>query len=379
MYTQTNQSARHEIILSTHTRQLSVIVKCYNEAAKLDLCLRALRAATASLDTEIILVDSMSTDSSLDIAMTYPIRIVQLADSADQRCGAVAQLGYQCSSGSFLLLIDGDMELLPDFLPAALALLDQDQTLAGVGGRLIELSDGMEFRERQLRREKSARPGNVELITGCGLYRAEAIRELGYFMDRNLHCFEEFELGLRLRAHGWRMQLLDLGCVRHHGHRDPPIHLLVRRWKTRFLYGYGELLRGTWQQSYFPQAARKAAIPLFVVGWWMVLIALALATLFDRKVGVTLVIVAILPLVALLVRKASVARAAHSFSVWQFSAASMIAGLCAAKIEPTLAIPARFIKSDVPVSQDTRELQKPEADHDAIWHRWLCSGAGMPP
>jgi hypothetical protein len=40
------------------------------------------------------------------------------------------------------------MEVLPDFLPAALAALAADPRLGAVGGRLIEMSDALEFQER---------------------------------------------------------------------------------------------------------------------------------------------------------------------------------------------------------------------------------------
>ncbi|MBV9654468.1 MAG: glycosyltransferase, partial [Acetobacteraceae bacterium] len=66
---------------------LSVIVKCLNEAENLGACLRTLLAETASLDAEIIVVDSQSTDGSVDIARHHPVRIVQIAKAEDRRCG----------------------------------------------------------------------------------------------------------------------------------------------------------------------------------------------------------------------------------------------------------------------------------------------------
>lgn len=324
---------------------LSVIVKCYNEEAKIDLCLRSVIAATTGIDTEIIIVDSMSTDRSLELAQAYPVSIVQLTDPADRRCGAVAQLGYQFARGSFVLVIDGDMELLPDFLPFALPLFNDDASLGAVGGRLIEMSDGMEFQERQLRRESSAVPGEVEQITGCGLYRSAAIAEVGYLTDRNLHCYEEFELGLRLCAAGWRMRLLEVSCVRHYGHRDPALRLLVRRWKTRFFHGHGELLREAWRRPYFLKAIRRCRIGLLVFGWWVALAALGLAAVSLPWARVAALALAAMPLLALGVRKRSISRAMHSFLVWQFSAASMIGGLLSARTEPTRAIAGIRIKN----------------------------------
>jgi len=332
----------------TATPILSILVKCYNESAKLDLCLRSLIAAAARYDAEIIVVDSLSTDNSVEIAESHPIRVVQLADFNDKRCGAVAELGYQCARGQFILLIDGDMELLPDFLPTALPLFDRDERLAGVGGRLIELSDGLEFRERQIRGGGGHRTGDVERITGCGLYRAKAINSIGYLMNRNLHCFEEFELGLRLRAGGWRMTMLATPCVRHHGHRDASLKLLVRRWRTRFLHGHGELLRDAWGKPYFVQATRPCRIPAMVIGWWIVLAALAVAAISVPWARFALPIVAILPWLVLWGRKRSVSRATHAFLTAQFSAASLIGGLLSPRIDPRRPIEVIVLKDSVP-------------------------------
>jgi glycosyltransferase involved in cell wall biosynthesis len=332
---------------------LSVIVKCYNEAAKIDLCLRSIIAEASPFTAEVILVDSLSTDRSVEVARAYPIRIVQLADPADRRCGAVAQLGYQLARGQFLLLIDGDMELLPGFLEAALTVLQQNERIAGVGGKLIETSTGMEFQERERRDKKGFRAGEVKRLGGCALYRRAAIDEVRYFMNRNLHCFEEFELGLRLRSHGWRMWMLDIGCVRHHGHSDSSLRLLVKRWRTRFFHGYGELLRNAWRRPYFLEATAPCRLAVAVIVWWATLVSLAIGAAFSPWAGFALPMVAILPWLALIARKRSISRAAYTFLVWQFAAASLIAGLLAQRVQPTEAIAAVTIKGEEAVALTT--------------------------
>src|SRR6266849_3801712 len=76
--------------------------------------------------------------SAIESARRYPIKIVQLNDIVERSCGAGAQLGFQYSSGRYLCLIDGDMQLHGDFLPAALQFLDGNSTVAGVGGFVID-------------------------------------------------------------------------------------------------------------------------------------------------------------------------------------------------------------------------------------------------
>jgi GT2 family glycosyltransferase len=314
---------------------LSVIVKCHNEEAKLGLCLDSLLAETAGLDAEIIVVDSLSEDGSLAVAAGYPVQVVQLDTLEDRRCGAAAHLGWQFARGRFLLLMDGDMELLPGFLGAALGRIQKDPLCAAVGGHLVEMSEGIEFRERQLRANPDRAAGAVSHITGCALYRQAAIQHVGHFMDHGLHCYEEFELGARLRAKGWRLLRLDMPCVRHHGHRDAPLALLRRRWQTKFLHGHGELLRAAWGKPYFAEAVKHCRMALIVISWWTTLVALALATLFVPWMGAVLLAALALPPLALLARKRSIRRAAYTLALWQLCASSLLAGLLAKRVRPT--------------------------------------------
>mgnify|MGYP002621509789 CR=1 FL=1 len=319
---------------------LSVIVKCHNEEAKLGLCLSSILVETAGTGAEIIVADAASEDRSLEIARAYPVRILRLADPGDRRCGATAHLGWQAARGDFILLVDGDMELLPGFLGAALRAMAADPRLAAVGGHLVEMSDGLEFQERQKRANPARAAGMVSHITGCALYRRQAVEDAGHFMDRNLHCYEEFELGIRLRAKGWRLLRLDMPCVRHHGHRDAPLALLRRRWRTRFLHGHGEILRAVWGKPYFLEATKPCRLPAAVVGWWAVLMPLAVATPFAAWAGPALLLVVALPPAALLARKRSLGRAAYAFALWQLCAASLLAGLVGRRVAPTTPLPA---------------------------------------
>lgn len=323
---------------------LSVLVKCHNEEAKIGLCLESVLRETEGLDAEVIVADSASEDGSAEAAARYPVRVVRLADAADRRCGAAAHLGWQFARGRFLLLLDGDMELLPGFLGAALGAMAEDPSRAGVGGHLVEMSDGVEFRERQVRADADRAAGAVRHITGCALYRRAAIEDAGHFMDRNLHCYEEFDLGARLRARGWSLLRLDMPCVRHHGHRDAPLALLRRRWRTKFLHGHGELLRAAWGEPYFLEAAKRCRLALLVVGWWLALAALAAAAVSLPWAGAAFAALAATPPAALLLRKRSFGRAAYAFALWQLCAASLVAGLFGKRTAPSTPLAAVVLK-----------------------------------
>ncbi len=319
---------------------ISVVVKCLNEEKNVERCIRALLDATAAYHVEIILADCLSSDRTVEVAKEFAIRIVQLADPATRRCGAAAQLGWQYARGHYLLLIDADMELCAGFLEAGIAALLEDPTLAGVGGLLQEMSLGTEFRERVLRANPDEQPGLVRRISGCALYRASVIGCDGYFMDRNLHSMEEFDIGLRLRGRGLRLRVLPVATVRHFGHADTALGLLARRWRSRGLDGYGEILRACWQRRTGPAAAlaclRACRFQLLTIAWWTALLGFAVgAVALSPWLGLALACLALTPFIALVLRKRDMGRAAYAWCVWQISAAALVRGLFATRVPPT--------------------------------------------
>lgn len=330
---------------------LSVLIKCFNEQERIANCIAsAISAAEAEgiPGFEIILADSISTDRSVALARSFPVRVVQLARASDRGCASAAQLAYQVARGRYLLLIDGDMELLPGFLSDALRAMEREPDLAAVGGRLVETSTAIEFEERQ-RREPP--PGERDVITGCGLYRASAIAGLGSFMNRNLHGFEEFELGVRLRVDGWRLRCIDTPCVRHHGHSVPALTLMRRYWRSGRYRSYGELLRASWRLPGRHKIPRICFVPLVVIGWWIVLLGLVPAAILgDRAAGAAMLVLALaLPLLAW-VRKPSIRRCLHALGDWHLAAAGMVAGLFAPAVPMGTPVPYKVLQ-DGPAMQ----------------------------
>ncbi len=255
--------------------RVSVVIKAFNEEDNICEAIESCLDAVAEVGGEVVLADSHSTDRTVELASKYPIRIVQLANADERCCGVGPQLGYQHSLGEYIYIIDGDMKMVRGFLGQALMFLAQHPEVAGVSGRLVELNnDSLEYRERGLRASAHLQPGEVDRLDGGGLYRRLAIEESGYFSDRNLHSYEEFDLGVRLRSLGWKLWRLPARAVTHYGHDAPPYRLLLRRWRTRYMYGPGELLRAAAGQPHMRlvmRGARELRIYFAVLAWWALL------------------------------------------------------------------------------------------------------------
>jgi glycosyltransferase involved in cell wall biosynthesis len=327
---------------------VSIIIKAFNEQDRIAATVESALRAVAVTGGEVILSDSLSTDATVAIASRYPISIVCMNQPRDRSCGAGAQLGYQYARGDYLYILDGDMEMQPDFLPAAIALMERDPTIAGVGGMVEErvmVSVDYQARQRDLRPDR--RPGNVSRLNMGGLYRRSAIREVGYLTNRNLHAFEEYELAVRLRARGYRLQRIDVPAIHHFGHAMTTLPLLFSRWRSRYLCGIGELLRASAGQ---PQASlvwrelvelRRYAV---VGAWWLVLALVWLAPLTLVVCSNLFALLLFLPLGLLCCRKGTVEAALFAFMHWNLSAAATVRGVLGPQCPPQELIDATIVK-----------------------------------
>jgi GT2 family glycosyltransferase len=327
---------------------VSIVIKALNEEANICAAIETSLEAVAEVGGEVVLADSHSTDRTVEFASRYPIRIVQLAHPDERCCGVGPQLGYQHSFGEYVYILDGDMKMLRGFLPQALLFLAQHPEVAGVAGRLVEQNnESLEYRERGLRAAAHLSPGEVDRLDGGGLYRRLAIDEAGYFSDRNLHSYEEFDLAVRLRSLGWKLWRLPVDSVSHYGHDAPPYRLLMRRWRSRYACGPGELLRaaaGERRMKLILRGARELRLYGAVLAWWALLASVPFWPASAALRAAAFAGLAVAPLALMLWRKRSFGRAAYSVVSWCVHAAGLVRGLLAPRRAPRTPIASRILQ-----------------------------------
>lgn len=254
--------------------RVSVVIKALNEERNIVHAIESALSAVSKVEEgEVILADSLSTDRTVELASRYPLRIVQLVNPLDRCCGVGAEIGYRMALGEYIYILDADMELNGDFLVAAVAMMEADSGLGGVGGLVEEMHvTNAEFRRRALDDDAHFRFGEVECLNMGGLYRKSAVEQIGYLTNRNLHSHEEYELALRLRANGWKLERINFRAIKHYGHTDTSYGLLWRRWCGRYAWGAGELLREAWDKPYLKEALNgipQYRLSVIVVVWWL--------------------------------------------------------------------------------------------------------------
>ena len=333
---------------------VSIVIKALNEEKGIAATIESALRAIESVGGEVILADSYSTDRTVDIARSYPIRIVQLAHPNERCCGVGPQLGYQFARGDFIYLMDGDMVLLDGFLEQALSFMRQHPDIAGVGGRVLEMNlSSPEYQKRQAQ-WASLNAGPSERLDGGGLYRRSAIEAAGYFSDRNLHSYEEFDLAARLRALGWGFWRLPVNATSHYGHETQPYRLLWRRWRSGYLWGIGELLRASAREPrqrllLALQEVREIRIYAAVLLWWLVLLTLIFwpaSALFRLSAALVLLLA---PLALMAWRKRSVAHGLYAVTAWCFNTAGMLRGLLQTPRFSQPLVDARLLQEASPI------------------------------
>lgn len=331
--------------------KVSVVIKALNEEANIARTIESALRAVAAVGGEVILADSLSTDRTVEIASRYPIRIVQLKHAGDRCCGVGAQLGYQYARGEYVYILDGDMEMYPEFLPQAMLLMTQHPKVAGVGGRVVERNlDSLEFQARVARAPANLQPGEVDRLDGGGLYRRTALEQLGYLTNRNLHGYEEFDLAVRLRVLGFKLRRIAVDAVDHYGHTTPAYALLMRRWRSRYICGVGEVLRGALGKPHIGLVLRelKELRLYFAVGvWWFALMLSFLLPLNWPEISMAFSALLLFPWAVMALKKRSVRQSTYSIVSWCFHAAGLLRGLVSSQRSPYEPVAASLIRDSI--------------------------------
>ncbi|EEX39733.1 glycosyltransferase family 2 protein [Vibrio furnissii] len=237
---------------------VSVIIKTYNEAKGIAKTINSIRENLHAYPHEIIVADSLSSDNTQHIALELGATVVTLVNGEERCCGVGHQLGYLHAQGEFLLLLDGDMQLAPGFIEKGIEFLHTHPDYAGVAGE-VEMDEAVsyEFKSRKQRLHLIYPLGDNDHLAGGGLYRKSAIDEIGYLTNRNLHAYEEAELGMRLIHAGFKLRRLDVPYFHHTSHVMSTFALLRHRWRSRYLCAPGELLKSSWGQPHFMHAVKE--------------------------------------------------------------------------------------------------------------------------
>ena len=208
---------------------ISFIVIGRNEGWRISNCLESIYKTIESnqlKDYELIYVDSNSTDDSIERAQKYTdVRVFKITGKYN---AAIARnIGAKESKGEVLFFIDGDMEILPDFLPNV---IKNDQFLYEfVSGTWIDYK--YDTFGRLISKDQYDSSKKVDKLSsttgGLFLIKRELWFEVGG-MKNKMRRSQDLDIALRLAKRGiFLLRKKELLAIHH----TVPYNDKKRMWK----------------------------------------------------------------------------------------------------------------------------------------------------
>jgi glycosyltransferase involved in cell wall biosynthesis len=214
---------------------LSVVVIARNEERNIGRCLESLVAETTGMEAEICLVDSASTDRTVEVARRFPVTVVCLSPSAPLSPAAGRYVGSQRATGDLVFFLDGDMAVCGGWLRKAVA-AHADLRIGGVAGRLFTVRPGEEL---HMDHEYPNPLGKVRTFGGAAVYKKKSLLECGTFHPY-LKGEEERELCYRLMRRGHELHRIAAPMAYHVTKEKTQAEIDE---KAAYFTGIGQILR----------------------------------------------------------------------------------------------------------------------------------------
>ncbi|MBZ0271944.1 glycosyltransferase [bacterium] len=186
----------------TKRPRVSVVIPTWNRRDEIAITLDRLARAIAPGD-EIIVVDNGSTDGTLGLLETHPLR-PRLVRHEKNDPSAARNAGIDAAHAPFILMLDSDSHPEPGAIDEAARVLASHARMGAVAMRVL-LAGGHD------------EPGGSRgVFIGCGaMLRAEALGEIGGYPRGFGYYAEEYDVCFRLAGAGWRVREATEAIVQH--------------------------------------------------------------------------------------------------------------------------------------------------------------------
>ena len=189
--------------------KVSIIIPCYNQAKYLPEAIESALTQTYK-NIEIIVVDDGSTDNTFHVAARY--NDVKVVRQPNKGLSGARNAGIKNSTGSWILPLDADDRILPEYITKTIGLADFVST------DIQEFGDSQII--RQLGEDFSVNAFKIaNRAVCCSLYRREIWRILGGYDENMKLGYEDWDFHFRVAKAGFTFKRVKepLFLYRKHG------------------------------------------------------------------------------------------------------------------------------------------------------------------
>jgi glycosyltransferase involved in cell wall biosynthesis len=199
----------------------SIIIPCYNQAKYLKECVDSVSAQTFS-DFEILLIDDGSPDNTRDVALELSNleNRLQYLHKPNGGLSSARNFGIAHSKGTYLVFLDSDDSIKPDFLAASYAKLSGDTDITVTGYSYF--NDSLSIHHTVLYDEnisfKHIIGGNI--CPPVSIAIKKSFLDSVDLFDETLNSAEDWDLWIRFFKAGATLAIInqDLANYRVHEH-----------------------------------------------------------------------------------------------------------------------------------------------------------------
>jgi len=276
------------------TSKVSVNIVNWNGGTDIIRCLESLYAQTYPNIREVVIVDNGSTDDSVEvIEKKFPKARILKNDSNWGFCKAHNQ-AIRMTEGEFVLLLNFDILLEPDFLSYMVSAMTSEDRIGMVSGKLYRSVNGIKTEKLDstgimMHQYFPAPRGEGEEDTGqydidgcryilgpCGaapLYRRAMLEDIKYqgeyFDEEFVNYVEDVDLAWRAQLLGWRaiyepsaIACHERGATRKTNQQEQNNYFL-KGFRNRYLSMYKNITNDEWKKTRFKIISREL---LFLFG-----------------------------------------------------------------------------------------------------------------
>jgi GT2 family glycosyltransferase len=263
---------------------IAVVVIGRNEGERLRRCLNSV----VGLAARVVYVDSGSTDSSVAIAHAMGADVLELNLDTPFTAARARNEGFQrlrtvSPESAYVQFVDGDCEIVAEWLGRAAAFLENHDDVAVVCGRVRERYPDRSIYNQLCDIEWDTAVGEASACGGNAMMRVMAFELVAGFRT-SMIAGEEPELCVRLREKGWKIWRIDEEMTLH----DAAMTRFAQWWKRAMRAGYAyaegvqlhgglpirhhvpELRRALFWGAAFPMTI--AALAVFSSAWLLLLL-----------------------------------------------------------------------------------------------------------
>ena len=205
-------------------RTIGVVIRTLDESELIGSCLESVRAQQGCFDLDFLVVDSGSTDATVEIARSHGARIAELAPG-DFDYSKALNLGIDEVRGEIVVSLSAHAIPVDDAWLQTMTAPFDDPAVAGVSSRQVPWPDAPWHEVKRLsevfgeasRSCSRKSPGDVPFSNAASAIRRSAWREHPF----TLPAVEDLDWARRIVAAGWEV-VYESGTAVYHSHREGP-------------------------------------------------------------------------------------------------------------------------------------------------------------